>query len=619
MPLTDAQWSAAAADIFARQIAGTITQSQAATELSVATADWPTRTLSNADLSARIVDLIASINNPLVQVRLSAGVPGSGFGAVGELALDYVNGALYGPKAASGTIWPLSVNLRGPQGNTGATGSTGPQGPTGATGPQGATGATGPAGPTGAKGDTGDTGPTGPTGATGATGPQGPVGNTGATGPAGPAGAGSGDVLGPATHAADYLPQWNGANSKTLKAGRAIGAAASTDVLDRAAGDERYRAAGALAISDTTGLTAALAARVQTINGVAPDGSGNVVITGSVSSVAGLSGAVSRDALDAALGIGSGFAQIAISLARLRGDQQGMARGWADDFQDTDGVDGATSTNQAYVSTGNKSYRAVRPTESVFANNMTSNTSPSPQVASATSEYSATFAAWKAFDADAASSYFAIASPGTARPFYLRRRLDTARAVSKYRLIAGADGAPTDWTFRGSNDGTAWTTLDTRASQTLSSSAATEYTISSPASFLFYEILVSAGSSYASIRDLSFTVTTVLAAMSLRSTVVAAATVAPSSALLTILASTASGAITANTNLMGYVSRDNGATWTQVTLVAGATVSGVTTYEGSVTISGQPSGTNMKWRVDTDVTGSADISIEAVVLQWSAS
>lgn len=214
MPLTDAQWSAAAADIFARQIAGTITQSQAANELAAATSDWPTRTLSNADLSDRIVNLIAAINNPLAQVKLSAGVPGSGFGAVGELALDYVNGALYGPKAASGTIWPLSVNLRGPQGNTGATGTTGP---TGATGPQG------------------------PAGATGATGPQGPAGPTGATGPQGPAGTGSGDVLGPATHAADSVPQWNGTNSKTLKAGRAIGAASATDVLDRAAGDARYQ------------------------------------------------------------------------------------------------------------------------------------------------------------------------------------------------------------------------------------------------------------------------------------------------------------------------------------------------------------------------------------------
>jgi hypothetical protein len=33
---------------------------------------------------------------------------------------------------------------------------------------------------------------------------------------------GSGDVLGPATNTADYLPQWNGANSKTLKDGVAI-------------------------------------------------------------------------------------------------------------------------------------------------------------------------------------------------------------------------------------------------------------------------------------------------------------------------------------------------------------------------------------------------------------
>lgn len=44
----------------------------------------------------------------------------------------------------------------------------------------------------------------------------------GETGATGPAGEGSGDVLGPATNNADYIPQWNGANSKTLKNGVAI-------------------------------------------------------------------------------------------------------------------------------------------------------------------------------------------------------------------------------------------------------------------------------------------------------------------------------------------------------------------------------------------------------------
>jgi len=71
------------------------------------------------------------------------------------------------------------------------------------------------------KGDTGATGTQGPAGPTGATGAQGPTGPTGA---AGPAGSGSGDVLGPASNHTNYLPQWNGANSKTLKDGYPVSA-----------------------------------------------------------------------------------------------------------------------------------------------------------------------------------------------------------------------------------------------------------------------------------------------------------------------------------------------------------------------------------------------------------
>lgn len=47
-----------------------------------------------------------------------------------------------------------------------------------------------------------------------------------------PAGSGAGDVLGPGTNNADYFPQWNGANSKTLKNGKqGIAAAATIDTL----------------------------------------------------------------------------------------------------------------------------------------------------------------------------------------------------------------------------------------------------------------------------------------------------------------------------------------------------------------------------------------------------
>lgn len=55
----------------------------------------------------------------------------------------------------------------------------------------------------------------------------------------------TGDVVGPATNTANYVPQWDGANSKTLKDGIAIGAASATDLIDRATGDVRYQAASA--------------------------------------------------------------------------------------------------------------------------------------------------------------------------------------------------------------------------------------------------------------------------------------------------------------------------------------------------------------------------------------
>lgn len=141
----------------------------------------------------------------------------------------------------------------------GATGATGATGPTGPTGPQGIQGTTG------AQGATGPTGPQGPTGTNGTDGTDGTDGlditwlgayaaeTTYAINDAvsyngssyicklestgnlptdttywdlmaqkGSDGAGSGDVTGPATNTDSYIPQWDGANSKTLKNGLAV-------------------------------------------------------------------------------------------------------------------------------------------------------------------------------------------------------------------------------------------------------------------------------------------------------------------------------------------------------------------------------------------------------------
>ena len=76
--------------------------------------------------------------------------------------------------------------------------------------------------------------------------------------------------------------------------------------------------------------------------------------------------------------------------------------------------------------------------------------------------------------------------------------------------------------------------------------------------------------------------------------------------------------ITINTDLTAEISRDGGTTWTTATLVLKETLKdGTVAYEAnSVTISGQPSGTSMKYRIKT--LNTKEVQVHGVVLQWSA-
>lgn len=103
--LTDAQWSAAIADVFARQIAGTISEAEAAAEIAAATSNWPTRTLSNADLARRVSAVLANLRG-LIETN---GPPTLEQGAPGTFAFDSVNIAFYGPKTADGWGEPRSL------------------------------------------------------------------------------------------------------------------------------------------------------------------------------------------------------------------------------------------------------------------------------------------------------------------------------------------------------------------------------------------------------------------------------------------------------------------------------------------------------------------------------
>jgi hypothetical protein len=74
--------------------------------------------------------------------------------------------------------------------------------------------------------------------------------------------------------------------------------------------------------------------------------------------------------------------------------------------------------------------------------------------------------------------------------------------------------------------------------------------------------------------------------------------------------------ITINTDLIAKVSRDDGVTWTTAVLgAAGELADGTKIYEATgIDISGQPSGTDMRYRIETD--NAKDIGIHGVVLKW---
>ena len=75
---------------------------------------------------------------------------------------------------------------------------------------------------------------------------------------------------------------------------------------------------------------------------------------------------------------------------------------------------------------------------------------------------------------------------------------------------------------------------------------------------------------------------------------------APTEGRLMIYEETSTGSTTLDTDLKGYVSRDGGTTYTQTPLTLDTTYeTGKTLVSGSVDISGHPSGTNMKYKIDT--------------------
>ena len=124
--------------------------------------------------------------------------------------------------------------------------------------------------------------------------------------------------------------------------------------------------------------------------------------------------------------------------------------------------------------------------------NMTSNTTPSPVVVAAASQYDASSPPYRAFDGNPASIWISLNQPSTQAPQWLRVTLAKRTKVSRYQLINRASGfinSPTAWELYGSNDGgTNWTKLDTRTSNNNTAGAVRTFDIATPAEYSTYQI-----------------------------------------------------------------------------------------------------------------------------------
>ena len=171
------------------------------------------------------------------------------------------------------------------------------------------------------------------------------------------------------------------------------------------------------------------------------------------------------------------------------------------DYKGTDKTQ--TITTEAFVAGSGEvgKYKGI----SQLVPTMTSNVLPSG-VVSASSEFSATYAAWHAFDGlDGTVGSNVWITTGTSD--WLKYQFTSSKIINYYVVQGGYNlgRSPKDWTFEGSNNGVDWTTLDTITSETSwTSNERRGFTITNTTAYTYYRINITSnnGGSYIEISKL---------------------------------------------------------------------------------------------------------------------
>ncbi|MFA7219269.1 MAG: discoidin domain-containing protein [Synergistaceae bacterium] len=121
---------------------------------------------------------------------------------------------------------------------------------------------------------------------------------------------------------------------------------------------------------------------------------------------------------------------------------------------------------------------------------MTSNSLPSPYVASASSNKSGFSAEYYAFDRTI-NAWF---SSDSSTPQWIKIYMGSGNPkLAQHYSVTAAANAPTDWTLEGSNDDVSWDILDTRSNQTGWSGETRYYSnIENTTEYTYYRLNISA-------------------------------------------------------------------------------------------------------------------------------
>lgn len=130
---------------------------------------------------------------------------------------------------------------------------------------------------------------------------------------------------------------------------------------------------------------------------------------------------------------------------------------------------------------------------------MTAASTPSPFVVTKSTEFSSTFAAWKAWSMKHGTSDCWLANATTG---WVAIDLGASLTIAGYMIAScgfNVNANPKTWTFQGSNDGSSWTTLDTQTNYTSFSPVSfSQFTLGSSVSYRYYKLDVTVNNGNAS-------------------------------------------------------------------------------------------------------------------------